>query len=122
MAKTFGELEIYKRACLVNELVWALRFKIKTDSPGLWYQLDKSAGSISDNIAEGFGRDTRPDFKNFLRYARGSTLEAHCQVDRALNRQLISPEEGETLISELTQLNMMIKRFQEYLDKPRPSR
>jgi len=38
-------------------------------------QIRSSSASITANIAEGFGRYTRPDFVRFLRYARGSAYE-----------------------------------------------
>ncbi len=36
--------------------------------------------SIASNIAEGYGRGTRKDYKQFLSIARGSTLEVQTQV------------------------------------------
>ena len=38
-------------------------------------QTRSATASVTANIAEGFGRYTRPDFVRFLRYARGSAYE-----------------------------------------------
>lgn len=117
MAKTFEELEIYKLSCEFNRDVWALRSAIKTESPGTWHQLDRSAGSISDNIAEGFGRETRPDFKNFLRYSKGSAMEAHSQINRCLDRNLLDSNIALALMKKLRRVTAMINGLQKYLAK-----
>jgi len=117
MAKTFEELEVYKLACEINNDVWQLRSAIKPESPGTWHQLDRSAGSISDNIAEGIGRETRPDFKNFLRYSKGSAMEAQSQISRCKERGLLSQDTASSLIKKLRRVTTMINGLQKYLAK-----
>ncbi len=43
-------------------------------------QIRRSSLSISDNLAEGFGRDSRLDKKRFYVISRGSTLESKNQL------------------------------------------
>ncbi len=47
---------------------------------GLTSQLRRSSLSISDNIAEGFGREHSRDKKNFYIYSRGSANETKSQL------------------------------------------
>ena len=117
MAKTFNDLEVYRLGVEIDEGVWPLRSAIQPSSPGLWDQLDRSVGSIADNVAEGFGRETRADFRNFLRYSRASAHEAESQVRRARRRGLIGEQIAELLVGQLCNVSVKIKNFQNYLKR-----
>ena len=115
MAKTFHELDAFKVATQINDEVWEMRERIQTKSPGTWYQLDRSAGSISDNIAEGFGRESPADFANFLRYSRGSAMEVQSQIARSRRRELITAEEARQTWDKLERVSVMLSSLRRYL-------
>ena len=117
MAKTFNELRVYQVANEIDGLVWPLREEIQPVSPGLWDQLDRSVGSVADNIAEGFGRETRADFRNFLRYSRGSAHEVESQIDRARRRGLVEEGTAVKIIALCKDASYRIKNFQKRLAK-----
>lgn len=56
-------------------------------------QINSSAGSVMDNIAEGAGRGSTKEFIQFLGFAKGSCTELKSQLYRCLDRNLISKEE-----------------------------
>lgn len=58
---------------------------------GLTSQMRRAAVSVPSNIAEGFGRATRPDFLRFLRTARGSLFELQTQLHIAATLKMIDP-------------------------------
>ena len=64
-------------------------------------QMNRSSGSIMDNIAEGFGRGGNKEFILFLGYSNGSCSEFGSQLYRLYDRNYISNSEFNSML-ELT--------------------
>lgn len=56
-------------------------------------QIKAAAGSVMDNIAEGFERSSRLEFINFLSYAKGSCGEVKSQLYRGKDQIYIAEDE-----------------------------
>jgi len=68
-----------------------------------------------DNMAEGFERDGRKEFINFLSFSKGSAGEVRSQLVRAFDFGYISENELNDLKSECKLLGKKIANFMEYL-------
>ena len=76
-------------------------------------QLARFVDSISANITEGFGRYSKNDKIRFYGYSYGSTIESLDWIKKSHQRNLISDEQFNHIIEELTglprEINQLIK-------------
>jgi four helix bundle protein len=87
------KFEAYPRALLLYDLAWEDTDKLLKDVRGrkLAGQLIDSAGSVSANIDEGFGRGIESgEYIQFLRYALGSARETRSWYYKS--RRLLAAE------------------------------
>jgi four helix bundle protein len=83
---------------LVTAVYTCTREFPKSELYGLAAQLRRAAVSVPSNIAEGQGRLSTGEFKQFLGYARGSLLEVETQILIAVSLGYLRPEESEQLL------------------------
>jgi four helix bundle protein len=80
-------------------------------------QIKAAAGSVMDNIAEGFERSSRLEFANFLSIAKGSSGEVRSQPYRAVDYNYIDRAESISIIDDYEKLAKEIAGFISYLNK-----
>jgi four helix bundle protein len=79
--RSYRELVAWQKAMdLVTEVYRVTRSFPKEEQYGITSQLRRAAVSIPGNIAEGQGRQTTGEFRQFLGQARGSLLETETQI------------------------------------------
>lgn len=66
------------------------------------------------NIAEGFGRKGEKEFRQFLFYANGSSLEIESALYIALDQKYIPKDKFENLYSTTEQISKVIQNFSKY--------
>lgn len=103
MAKNFEELIIWQDARMLANNVHSAFIDLKDFS--FRDQINRAAVSIMNNIAEGFERYSKPDFKRFLQIAKASCSEVRSMLYLALDFKYID----ETEASEMMQLGIKLK-------------
>ncbi len=90
--------------------------RIAPRKPGLADQIDRCANSISANIAESCGRETKADRKRFLTMAIASTTEIESHFVRATNAALIDQAACDALTEDSTRIRRMLHAYRASLD------
>lgn len=114
---SFAEMTMWQKARELSKNIFDLTLQgAFAKDFGLKDQINRSTGSIMDNIAEGFGRDSKNEFVNFLSYSKASAAETLSQLYRALDRRHISEEVFSKLKSDVDEICRMIAGFINYLN------
>lgn len=101
-------LIVWQRAIEMVDAVYDLTREFPTTEQfALSDQMRRAAISVPSNIAEGYGRSTSGEFKQFLGVARGSNCELETQIIIAKRRALGAPE----AISKAESLNCEVGRM-----------
>lgn len=80
-------------------------------------QLRKSIISVSSNIAEGFERETKSEFKRFLYISKASVGELRSQLYLSFDLNYISKDKFEELYQSATDISKMLSGLIKYLNQ-----
>lgn len=110
--KDFEELAIFQMARELSKRIYppTQRGDFKHDSRFV-QQIRAAAGSIMDNIAEGFERNGNKEFINFLYIAKGSCSEVRSQLIRANDVGYLTTDEFNQLYTDCRKLSAGIMNF-----------
>lgn len=114
--KSFEDIEAWRASRKLSRDIYDLTLKgsFYLDF-GLKDQINRSSGSIMDNIAEGFERGGTREFIQFLSIAKGSCGEVRSQLHRAFDRSHVHKSEFEFLQEQAIKVSRMISGFMQYL-------
>lgn len=108
----FEDLLIFQEARKLSRDIYPFtrRGEFKYDTRFV-QQIRAAAGSVMDNIAEGFERSGNKEFTNFLYIAKGSCGEVRSQLLRAHDVGYLSDEEFQVLYDATKKLGAGIMHF-----------
>ena len=108
-ATKIEDLRIWQCARTISKSIYTLTYHDNFEKDYRFVQqIRAAAGSIMDNIAEGFGRSGSKEFIQFLYIARGSCQEVISQLYRAWDVQYISEEEFTETKKQVETTSVMI--------------
>lgn len=103
MGSSYTELVAWQRAMdLAVEVYRATQGFPPDERFGLTSQVRRAAVSVPSNIAEGQGRLTKGEFRQFLGQARGSLLEVETQMELARRLGFLPPMTADAMASQLS--------------------
>jgi four helix bundle protein len=108
MAQAFQDLIVWQRAIQMSVAVYRLTSVFpRREIFGLSSQLQKASVSVASNIAEGRGRLTAGEFKQFLGMAQGSNCEVQTQIVIARELDFACPD----LLNKAEALSLEVGRM-----------
>jgi len=103
----YANLKVWEASMNLAEAVYTLTKIFPDDEKfGLVSQVKRSAVSIPSNIAEGKGRSSDKEFKQFLYIARGSLFELRTQLELA--RRLGFVENNIKIKNQIVEVQSML--------------
>jgi len=108
VVQSFRDLLVWQKSIQLATAIYLLtRDFPREEVYGLTSQIRRAAVSTASNIAEGQGRLSKGEFKQFLGIARGSSFEVQTQLEIARSLGMGSAEsigEAEALSFEVTKM------------------
>jgi len=117
MPFAFKKLQVYQKAVTFADAVCTVTRNLPRGYFFLADQLNRAALSVAANIAEGNGRFTKADQRNFFGIARGSVQECVPLLELTARQKLMGPERHEQLKADLEEIGRMLSGLINGLDK-----
>ena len=107
--KTFEDLIIWQKSIVLTKQIYTITRKFpKEEIYGLSNQLRRASVSVASNIAEGYGRITRNDYKRFLSFSFGSSFEIQTQLIICIEIGIINNEDFNESIMLSKEISAML--------------
>ena len=111
----YKDLIVWQKAMdLTDEIYRLVRGLPKEELFSLSDQLRRAAVSIPSNIAEGYGRQTDKEFKQFLSIARGSAFEVETQLSICIRQGFLSDAQARTALVLCDEIGRMLTTLSRY--------
>ena len=116
MSHSYRDLVVWQKArTLAGEIYRATDHFPHSELYGLTVQMRRAGVSVASNIAEGQGRFTKGEFRQFLGQARGSLLEVETQPYIAHDLRYLSAEECRSLLIRTGEVRLLLNGLLESL-------
>jgi four helix bundle protein len=118
--QSYRQLIVWQKAMdFVAEVYRVTRTFPKEEMYGVTSQLRRAAVSIPSNIAEGQGRQTTGEFRQFLGHARGSLLETETQILLSERLEYLDHKTTEMLLGQAAEVGRILNGLMNSLEKSR---
>ncbi len=109
IVNSYKELIVWQKSIELVSKVYSLTKKFPNDEKfGLVSQLNRASVSIPANIAEGWGRESRKNYVQFLRISRGSLFELETLLVISTNEGFVTPESFKEISIQTEEVSRML--------------
>lgn len=111
----FEDMQVWQDSQELAVLIYKVTSSFPTkETYALVDQLRRAAGSVSANIAEGYGRGTNKDKAHFYHIARGSLLETKSHLYLAARLDYIKQSDADNVVDYIEKINSQITAILKY--------
>jgi len=113
----YRKLRVWERATKLTKDIYEIAATAsKAGHTSLADQLERAAGSIGANIAEGSGHRSRKEFARYLTYSIASSCELENHIGTARDIDLIAWPQSVHAFNEIEGVRKMLTRLRDKLD------
>ena len=107
--RTFEDLEVYKNARQFRKVMYGVTRTLPSfEKYELASQIRRAAVSLTNNIAEGHGRDHLGDYLHHLSIANGSLMELETEVQTGTCLGYYSEDRAQVVLSRTAEVGRML--------------
>ena len=108
----YQDLIVWQKSMdLVDEIYHLAQLLPKEELFSLSDQMRRAAVSVPSNIAEGHGRQTEKEFRQFLSVAKGSLYELETQIHIGIRQNFFSAEQAEAALCLCREVGKMLTKL-----------
>jgi four helix bundle protein len=107
--RSYRDLLVWQRGMDLVELIYKFTENLPArEQWGLSSQMRRASISVPANIAEGYGRQSSGNYKQFLSISRGSLLELETHVELCIRLKYLKKTDGELLLNIIIEISKML--------------
>jgi four helix bundle protein len=116
--RSYRDLEVWQQGMALAEGCYRLTKSFpKEEVYGMVSQIRRAAVSVPANIAEGYGREYRSEYIQFLRIAQGSLKELETHILLALRVELITDDTAQPILTQCESTGKLLRALLRALQK-----
>ena len=110
--RSYRDLRVWQAGMGLAEACYLLTKRFPKDELfRMTAQIRRAATSVPANIAEGYGRNSRGEYGQFLRISQGSLKELETHLMLSSRVGLLTPLETNSILEECDRLGKMLHRL-----------
>lgn len=115
---SYRDLDAWKEAMNLAEMCYRLTATFpREELYGMTGQIRRAAVSVPANIAEGYGRENRREYIQFLRISQGSLKELETHLLLTVRVQIGKPEAVQPLLEQCDRMGRILRALIRSLQK-----
>lgn len=116
--RSYRDLEVWQQGMALAEGCYRVTKTFpKEEVYGMVSQIRRAAVSIPANIAEGYGREYRNEYIQFLRIAQGSLKELETHLLLAVRVEFITTQTAQPLLAHCESIGKLLRALLRALQK-----